>query len=410
MEAARDVHDGGPMHTSSARFAAQLSVLSLLLFLFIATGCASMYTQGAMLATPDAPTRVARRRGCLDVAVSLVGDPRLPKGSALVSYEFGNTCDEATSIDLSRAKVTARAGDHETKLALFDPGVRLHPALLDGRLQGSQAIRYDGAEPEPPYDHVCVDLREVIEGRAGEVDVICLDASAKLPAAVLYEPGIHGALGACGPEGHQPYPMHADCWGGDLEWEAPAGMRLRGDYGLGLHTIDPSQLSFWHSGTDKRGGARLGDQLRTGTLDLRLTGYATRALYWGFESQVGAGEAPRASLEPAPSTIMTVGPSVHLAAGALVGLSTPRSGILQGRAELFAGGRLLVIAARDEATGTKADGYLSGAWNVEPRAVVDLWMRPDLSLALWAGAEVVHPGDWSSGIALVFHMRSFDAR
>src|SRR5262249_17449904 len=122
------------------------------------------------------------------------------------------------------------------------------------------------------------------------------------------------------------------------------------------------------------------------------------------------GEAPRASLEPAPSSIVTVAPSIHMGGGVIFGLSTPRSGVFQARAELYGGGRLLVIAAHDNAANAQATGYLAGSWVVQPRAGVDLWMHPHASLNLWGGPDVVHGGDWSAGIALVIHSRSFDAR
>lgn len=399
------------LHVLAIRFA----FIIVVALLPLATGCATTYTPGAIFKSSQTATHAARRRGCVDISVSLAEDDRLPVDSVLLAYEIGNACSDAHTVDLARVNVTATTEDGAIKLYPYDPPVTIHAAIVDGLRTGKEAIRYDprdtgskGAERRRP-DRVCVDLRAIVADAADDGQgVVCLDTTTKGAGADLETPGVTRALGGCNDE--RRWQTTQDCWQHPYDWEIQIPTRLRGEIGMGYHHLDPTRFKYWRSGARAVNSALLGDRIDAGTFDMRLTGFATRALYWGGELGFGFGTAPRVAIEPAPSTIITAGPSVHIVSGGVVGLSTRREGRFSARAELLGGGRFLAITSRDAATDKQASSYLAASWIAEPRVAIEMWARPDLSLSLWAGADVLHLGDVSSGLSLVMHTRSFDAR
>src|SRR4051812_43959875 len=108
------------------------AVLVVVASLLLTTGCTPVYTPGAIFQTPQTATHAERRRGCVDIAVSLAEDDRLPAESVLLAYEIGNACEDAHTVDLARIKVTATTADREIKLIPYDPPVTIHAAVIDG--------------------------------------------------------------------------------------------------------------------------------------------------------------------------------------------------------------------------------------------------------------------------------------
>ncbi len=379
--------------------------------LFGLSGCAPTYAPGAIFSTPDTTTRAARRRGCVDVSAALAAHPRIAPSSALVAFELGNACDDRHVIDLSRAEVVGRNAKGETKLVAFDPRLQLHATLLDGRRTGSEAIRYDAPTPGASFDEVCVDLRAVAPGVDDGFGVVCFATPGDASLVERDRPGFFRALGGCEAEKREGFGPR-DCWEQRTAWETPQVARLRIDLGLSAHAIPTSRLALWRSGLGAVPSDPLGPDLYSGTFDLKTVGFVSRAVYVGGEIDLGFGGASSVILGPPPSTVSTTGPAVHFVGGAIVGAQTIRKGPFQLRGEIFGGGRLVVVGGKDDAAASATSGaaFLGGAWVVEPRAAVDVWLTPDTTLGLWAGSDVLQRGAWSTGIAFAFHSRSFDAR
>jgi hypothetical protein len=398
------------METLTRRISSALLTTLLLAAVALLVGCAPTYAPGALFAAADTPTHAVRRRGCVDIAVSLGKHDRIPASSVLVTYALANGCDEGRTVDLSRAVVVGQSAGQATRLVAFDPTLRQHTAVLDGRRTGSEAIRYDAPAPaaEGAFEEVCVDLRGIAGGADDGFGVVCMKATGDVPVVDRETPGIHRALEACsGPQGYGP--STRECWTERYDWDVSEFPRLRADFGLAYRSFQVTDAPLWRSGTGSFRTNALGKRLDGGTLDLRMAGFVTRAVYVGGEFDVGFGGAPSVTIEPAPSTVSTGGLSAHVLAGAHAGVLSERRGPLQVRGEVFVGGRLLVLTAR-EANGAQATGYLGGGFMLEPRVFVDVWAMPDLSVSAWGGADVTHLGDWSTGLALTFHSRSFDAR
>lgn len=383
---------------SSARFAALLIALA---------GCAPAYTPGALFETPDTRTLATRRRGCVDIQVRLASDEHLRTSSALVVYELANACDEGHTVDLSRAHVTGRSARGETKLVSYDAELQRRAAVLDGRRTGSEAVRYDAPVVADAFDTICVDLREVAPapGPDDGFGVVCLEAPGEREAAARGIPGVVRALGGC-PSERPNYSGPSDCLSRPQEWSNPMSVRLRVDTGLGFHVTPTSRLTLDRAGSDSVSAAPIGD-VTTGTVDLRMLGYVSRAIYTGGELDVGAG-GNRAA--PLGGGVGSKGFAGNVTLGAVVGAASIRSGALQLRGELFAGGRLLLVAAADPSQVGGGPAFVGASWMLEPRAAVDLWVAPDVTLGAWAGADVLTRGAWSTGLAIALHTRSFDAR
>ncbi len=388
--------------------------LRLLLFLrrlplpvlaaWLLSACSNTYAPGAHFAVSESPTHAARRRGCVDVKSTLVADARVPRSSALVAYELGNGCDDGHAVDLSQAKVTGRAGGRETTLVPYDPRFQLHAALLDGRMGGDEAVRYDGPAGSV-FEEICIDLRGVVEAQDDGFGVVCLATPGERVAVDAARTGFYRAIAGCTDDKRY---VHPDCWADRSAWQAPTTARARVDVGLSYHAIPTSHLTLSRGSLASVSGAPLG-RLDAVTYDVRGSGFVTRGVYVGGEVGLGFGNAPAVPLgEPASVTTPT-NPSVHLVGGALLGIQSIRSGPFQLRGELFGGARVVALPAKDEA-GVATASFVGAAWMMEPRVAADVWVAPDITLGVWGGTDVLQRGAWSTGLALVLHTRSFDAR
>jgi hypothetical protein len=95
--------------------------------------------------------------GCLDLAIER--RPDLIGGGAVLGYEFGNRCDRPAVVDLARVNVVGRTFDgRELNLAVWDPRHEIHPASLDGRAIGNEALAYKSKEA---FAEVCVDAASI---------------------------------------------------------------------------------------------------------------------------------------------------------------------------------------------------------------------------------------------------------
>jgi hypothetical protein len=354
-------------------------------------GCVGAYAPGAMLEAPPSSTRVAKQRGCVDVAVTLAAEPTLPASSALLWFTFGNRCDGLQTIDLSRVVVVGRSGAGDTPLAGRAPRGQVHPGQLDAKGFGTELLRYD-APNGTAFERVCVDLRDVASGADDTVGLQCLTP-----------PGDPRVLQVVNPD-DPPFGKTWERSGDDL--------RFFTSFGVSTHTIRTSSLKLSEKSIGAFGTDALGPTLNAVTFDLRASFFVTRAIYVGGEFDLGLGGADSVVLHTLPSVTTVAGPAVHTVVGGHVGYETPRLGAFSARGELFLGGRAIGLDIREQYD-CNHDGcasLLGGKWMVAPRVAVDMWATPQLTFGGWVQADVAHPGDFSAGIGLSAHWRNFDAR
>jgi len=119
----------------------------------VLAGCA--YRAGSFDSVNQDFTGSHTRAGCLDLAIDRRPDlDRRP----VVSYAFGNTCEEPALVDLANVVVVARAGDSIDTLKPYDPEQEIVPRELDARAVGGEAIAYMAAAPP---SQLCVDAASI---------------------------------------------------------------------------------------------------------------------------------------------------------------------------------------------------------------------------------------------------------
>jgi hypothetical protein len=157
-------------------------------------------------------------------------------------------------------------------------------------------------------------------------------------------------------------------------------------------------------------GEDLADDAHLVTADLRIVGGKT--IYFGGEFDLGgvaadesemavsmSGDVPRA--EATPHVAMSFG------YGAVLGARLPLHKVRLS-AEVFAGGRTLQLAV-DSAVGAceTTDYSYSSRASIEPRARIEAWVSPWMTLGAFAGSDLLAPAP-SFGAFLSGHTRAFD--
>ncbi len=93
---------------------------------------------------------------CLDIAIE---HRKRPNWSDVISYEFGNRCDDPVVVDLAAAKVYGRTREgSEMQLFAFDPLREIRLMRLDGRAVGREAIEYPSNRP---LARLCIDAASI---------------------------------------------------------------------------------------------------------------------------------------------------------------------------------------------------------------------------------------------------------
>ncbi|MGZ3477149.1 MAG: hypothetical protein ACXWUG_26555, partial [Polyangiales bacterium] len=161
-------------------------------------------------------------------------------------------------------------------------------------------------------------------------------------------------------------------------------------------------------------GDRLGiGMVRTYGLDLDIHGFVTDHAYIGLDMAFGLGRAaPRYAIAADGYSFgQTSGPDLlQVRMGGTFGVRIPTP-YLSLRAETLVG--VEVIAISHDATPTNGGATERGSstavsFLVEPRIAVDLWTAPWATMSLWAGKDIFHLRDTSTGIMFALHGRSFD--
>ncbi|HEY8091131.1 MAG TPA: hypothetical protein VIF09_24880 [Polyangiaceae bacterium] len=170
--------------------------------------------------------------------------------------------------------------------------------------------------------------------------------------------------------------------------------------------VETSPLAY------KFGGNAFGAPIRTYGIEMGLFWYPTPFTYLG--PALGLGEGKYAG-GPFTADALTIEPRDSLNAttttfGGVAGLRLPL-GSVSLRGELFAGGDWLSI-----------DQYASNATNrltatssatvllIEPRAALDLWATPFLTVSLFGAMPAFDPRATDAGLVLSGHLRAFDGR
>ncbi|MBS2020341.1 MAG: hypothetical protein JST00_46215 [Deltaproteobacteria bacterium] len=378
------------------------AIVFLFTVLFFATGCS--YRPGSLLRTPDSPTRAARQRGCVDIAVTLADDARVDKPSALLVYSFGNRCSHPELLDLRRVVVTGETPEGERiALAPHDPSGNLHVDLLEADADGKEIVRYDvrkdrdgEAREGLAFAKICVDLRRVVEEPA-ERSELCLappgDTYALVTEQVQYralEPSASGSA-----------------------WSVVPFPRLRFDMGISGYSTRIAETRMSRSGLGTFDGARVFGAERVGgvTWDLRLTGFVADRVYVGGEISLGGGGAPGGVVVAGGSAIRTEGANFRIATGAIVGVVLDRVGPMQPRLEIVGGARVVLAhAATGDCNGSPCRNLFGFQPTVMPRAGADFFLGPFFTIGPWVGVDLASQGDFAAGVTFAVHGRSYDGR
>lgn len=199
-----------------------------------------------------------------------------------------------------------------------------------------------------------------------------------------------------------------------LERSAPFAFELTlgGDW---LDTVPRTlQGSFGKNqkGSFQYPGGLVGHSLGVGTLGMRFDGYFVPWAYAGIELDFGVGSnsLPRTSaggysIAPSDGQVNSFG----FGGGLFGGLRVPL-GYLSLRLESLFGGRAIMAGqAAQMPPAAPRDATVSlSAWSIEPRAFLDVWVEPWMTLSGFGGVNALHYQDHFGGVAIGFHGRSYD--
>jgi hypothetical protein len=170
--------------------------------------------------------------------------------------------------------------------------------------------------------------------------------------------------------------------------------------------VESSSLAY------KFGGNAFGSPLRTFGAEMGLFWYPTPFTYVGPALGFGEGKysggsfvANALTIEPRDSLNVTT-----TAVGGVVGLRLPL-GPISLRGELFAGADFLSIDQYAQNGSTLLTATSSAtSFLLEPRAAVDLWATPFVTVSLFGAMPSFDARAMDGGIVLAGHLRAFDGR
>jgi hypothetical protein len=356
------------------------------------------YPRGSLLARAHDRSSGAREVGCLDVSIERVRDAQGPSNGATIAFNVGNRCTHALDLDFRRIRVTAHGpGGRETPLVLHDPGSEVRTRTLDGRARAREALEFVNTAPGARGSTlVCVDVANVIAGEPPHPTTrVCFDRT-------------HGAVDHGSVVGHRENTVFGGSWhAGPIAFfaELSASERIMGFGDMTFSGTVPGGTGF------RLRGDSLGRVSTFGAVDhfeLRLLG----PLYAGLMLRVLGGHlAPRSPFF-ADSVQARTGSTVEeLGGGASLGLMSRPIGDARFRADVTAGGSAVIVDVDVPGCGHPCSAAAARAtryW-VEPRLVMDAWLTPWWTVSAWGAADALRLPDFAVGLALGFHLRSFDA-
>jgi hypothetical protein len=135
------------------------SAAVLLLGSLVGVGCA--YQADSFSYAHDTFTGVYVTVDCLDLAID--HQQRLAKSRNVITYAFGNRCDEPVVVDLASVKVLGHASDGtEMQLYAFDPAHEIRTMRIDARAVGKEAIEYPS---KASLANMCIDVGSITRSR-----------------------------------------------------------------------------------------------------------------------------------------------------------------------------------------------------------------------------------------------------
>ena len=113
--------------------------------------------------------------GCLDVAVARVTS--VEAEGPVVSIAFGNRCDRAVVVDVTRLRFTGRdEAGRDWPLRLVDPRSEIRPYPMEARVAGRELLELRGGPPVAPRE-VCVDIGGLAANGASRAEWLCVGAA-----------------------------------------------------------------------------------------------------------------------------------------------------------------------------------------------------------------------------------------
>jgi hypothetical protein len=94
---------------------------------------------------------------CVDFAIER--KPDRIDGDKVLSFDFGNRCDQPAMVDLASVRIVGRTVAGSTvDLVAFDPRREIRPLWIDGRAYGREAIAYSS---RVDVRSVCIDAASI---------------------------------------------------------------------------------------------------------------------------------------------------------------------------------------------------------------------------------------------------------
>ena len=389
------------------------------------------------------PGRSEHDRGCLAVTVHPMAEAPTTSGgdpvTAALLYQFTNACAHAVRLDFARASAELVLADGR-RVALAPravPGARLR-GRLEAFDDGTEAVGYRVPESAGDVRGVVASLcvapsRVEADERADHDDDARICFRRRPDGAYEHAGGVDGAFAGrdatartiestVGDDGlwtrvqyEGTVASYADRFGA---WQRPPLV-----VGLGLST---HRLALAHRrvhGADSLGtnapgslsAAPLG-AAQSVSVDVDVDAFVAGPLYVGGEFQVGGGAFARDATLLDDPHVGVAGGGVYAGVGGVVGVALPRLDRFGARAEIYGGGALLgarfddvdAPLAQDACDGDGCPSMTISTWVLEPRLRAQAWVTPWLTVDAWGGLGALEAGDWSSGLAITAHLRSFD--
>jgi hypothetical protein len=127
----------------------------LLLGSLVLVGCA--YQPDSFSYARESFTGVYVTVDCLDLAID--HEKQVAKSRNVITYAFGNRCDEPVVVDLAAVKVLGHTGDGtEMPLYAFDPEHEIRTMRIDARAVGKEAIEYPS---KGSLANMCIDVGSI---------------------------------------------------------------------------------------------------------------------------------------------------------------------------------------------------------------------------------------------------------
>lgn len=408
-----------------------------------ACGCQAGYPKGALVArTDDGPNLQAGTFGCLDVeafphAPELEGDR--------IDFRFGNRCDHPVHVDLSKAVVRARV-----RARLHDEDYR--PQYEQAHLPPpEQWVRYparkdgDSLDVAPPGDSAGIGLLDpnatgedsrfyaapwvaigAVDSGAITLQFIdlCIDLGPAVDPPAAGRPICFGTRDDEAPLYYRgpTEDVSQDSTTYEPDWNVAGQLDVATGLGLSLHTIPLLAVTPHNSGYAFPQQS-LGTALAW-SADFTVVRLGVSRFHFDLlDFSIGGGSVPQKTLEPSQVAATAGGEGLYVGIGALAGVEVLRAWRLALDLDLALGARYLRVDNNLDVDTTfpscvrtgKNDGPHNVCrdfdfWfgQVEPRAVLDLWITPWGSLSPWFGVDVVpSPVGLEGGIMLTGHTRTF---